>query len=337
LQHLCPTLKNATRTMKKILVTGGNGFIGSRLVKALTDQGYAVRCLLRKSSKTSRIDGLNYEPAYGDVTDLNSIVEAMKGCDGVMHLASLSNWADIHSPKMESVVVGGSKNVLEAARQSGNLRMVYVSSSTAIDGTDSPTVLNEDSPFTLNKKTYSYAYAKKRVEAMCIEAAKAGLPVVMVNPAEVYGPNDYDQITSGNLIDFIKSDPCMVCKGGTAIVHVDDVADGIIKAFEKGRAGERYFLGGENLDFTQIATITLKLAGKTQKTMLLPNGLISFIAKVGGALKIPLPFNPAVIPYAVKYWFVSNQKARTELGATFRGPEDILRPTVEWIIAEKLV
>jgi hypothetical protein len=71
--------------------------------------------------------------------------------------------------------------------------------------------------------------------------------------------------------------------------------------------------------------------------MLLPNGLISFIAKVGGALKIPLPFNPAVIPYAVKYWFVSNQKARTELGATFRGPEDILRPTVEWIIAEKLV
>lgn len=323
--------------MKKILVTGGNGFIGSRLVKQLVDNGYAVRCLLRKTSRTERLAGIAYETHYGDVTDLPSLVEAMKGCDGVMHLASLSNWDDIHSPRMESVVVGGSKNVLEAARKSGNLRTVYVSSSTAIDGTETPTVLNENSEFTLNRKTYSYAYAKKRVEAMCIEAAKAGLPVVIVNPAEVYGPNDYDQITSGNLIDFVKSSPCMVCKGGTAIVHVDDVAAGIVKAFEKGRAGERYFLGGENMDFTQIAGLTLKLAGKTQKIMVLPNGLISFMAWLGSTFRIPMPFNPAVIPYAVKYWYVSNRKAKEELGATFRSPEDTLRPTVEWLKAEKLI
>lgn len=323
--------------MKKILVTGGNGFIGSRLVKHLIDKGYSVRCLLRKTSKTDRLAGLTYETHYGDVTDLSSLVEGMKGCDGVMHLASLSNWDDIHSPRMEGVVVGGSKNVLEAAKQSGNMRVVYVSSSTAIDGTESPTVLNENSDFTLNKKTYSYAYAKKRVEAMCIEAAKAGLPVVIVNPAEVYGPNDTDQITSGNLIDFVKSSPCMVCKGGTAIVHVDDVALGIIAAFEKGRPGERYFLGGENMDFEQIAGLTLKLAGKTQKIMILPNGLISFLAKLGGTLKIPMPFNPAVIPYAVKYWYVSNKKAKEELGVSFRSPEEILGPTVEWLKKEKLI
>lgn len=323
--------------MKKILVTGGNGFIGSRLVKSLLDQGYDVRCLLRKTSKTDRIKGLNYEVAFGDVTDLNSLIEAMRGCDGVMHLASLSNWDDIHSPKMEAVVVGGSKNVLEAAKQCGNVRVVYVSSSTAINGTDNITVLNEASDFTLDKKTYSYAYAKKRVEGHCLEAVKEGVPVVIVNPGEVYGPNDYDQITSGNLIDFIKSSPCMVCKGGTAIVHVDDVAAGIIAAFEKGRVGERYFLGGENLDFTQIATITLKLAGKTQKTMLLPNWLILTMAWMGANLKIPMPFNPAVIPYAVKYWFVSNEKAKKELGVNFRSPEDILRPTVEWLKEAKLI
>jgi len=323
--------------MKKILVTGGNGFIGSRLVKQLIDNGYAVRCLLRKTSKTDRLKGLDFETHYGDVTDLPSLIEGMKGCDGVMHLASLSNWDDIHSPRMEAVVVGGSENVLEAARQNNNLRVVYVSSSTAIDGTDEPTVLNEKSDFTLNKKTYSYAYAKKRVEAKCIEAAKAGLPVVIVNPAEVYGPNDYDQITSGNLIDFIKSSPCMVCKGGTAIVHVDDVAVGIIAAFEKGRAGERYFLGGENLDFTQIAGITLKLAGKSQKIMVLPNRLILCMAWMGSNLKIPMPFNPAVIPYAVKYWYVSNSKAKDELGVKFRSSEEVLRPTVEWLQQEGLV
>lgn len=323
--------------MKKILVTGGNGFIGSRLVKQLIDNGYAVRCLLRKTSKTDRLQGLDFETHYGDVTDLQSLIEGMKGCDGVMHLASLSNWDDIHSPRMEAVVVGGSENVLEAARQSGNLRVVYVSSSTAIDGTDEPTVLNEKSEFTLNKKTYSYGYAKKRVEAKCIEAAKAGLPVVIVNPGEVYGPNDYDQITSGNLIDFIKSSPCMVCKGGTAIVHVDDVAAGIIAAYEKGRAGERYFLGGENLDFTQIAGITLKLAGKSQKIMVLPNWLILCMAWMGSNLKIPMPFNPAVIPYAVKYWYISNRKAKEELGVSFRSSEEVLRPTVEWLQKEGLV
>jgi len=323
--------------MKKILVTGGNGFIGSRLVKQLIDSGYQVRCLLRKTSKTDRLAGLQYETHYGDVTDLNSLIEGMKGCDGVMHLASLSNWDDIHSPKMEGVVVGGSKNVLEAAKLNGNMRVVYVSSSTAIDGTETPTVLNENSDFTLNKKTYSYAFAKKRVEGLCLEAAKAGLPVVIVNPAEVYGPNDYDQITSGNLIDFVKSSPCMVCKGGTAIVHVDDVAAGIIAAFEKGRSGERYFLGGENMDFEQIAGLTLKLAGKTQKIMILPNGLISFLAKIAGTFKIPMPFNPAVIPYAVKYWYVSNRKAKEELGVNFRSPEEILGPTVAWLKQEKLI
>jgi len=324
-------------SMKKILVTGGNGFIGSRLVKQLIDSGYQVRCLLRKTSKTDRLTGLQYETHFGDVTDLNSLIEGMKGCDGVMHLASLSNWDDIHSPKMEGVVVGGSKNVLEAAKQNGNMRVVYVSSSTAIDGTETPTVLNEKSDFKLNKKTYSYAYAKKRVEALCVEAAKSGLPVVIVNPAEVYGPNDYDQITSGNLIDFVKSSPCMVCKGGTAIVHVDDVAAGIIAAFEKGRSGERYFLGGENMDFEQIAGLTLKLAGKSQKIMILPNGLISFLAKIGGTFKIPMPFNPAVIPYAVKYWYVSNRKAKEELGVNFRSPEEILGPTVAWLKQEKLI
>lgn len=320
----------------KIFVTGGNGFIGSRLVNALLEQDYEVRCLLRKTSKTDRIEGLNYEAFYGDITDLNSLKEGMKDCVGVMHLASLSNWDDIHSPKMEAVVVGGSENVLKAAKEHG-IRMVYVSSSTAIDGTETPDILDENSPFTLNKKTYAYAYAKKRVEGMCMEAAKNGQEVVMVNPAEVYGPNDYDQITSGNLIDFIESKPTMVCHGGTAIVHVDDVANGIIKAFEKGRSGERYFLGGENLTFEEIAAIALKLAKRDNKIMTLPNGVISFVAKVGGALKIPLPFNPAVIPYAVKYWFVSNEKAKKELGATFRSPEEILAPTVKWLEEEKLI
>lgn len=322
---------------KKIFVTGGNGFIGSRLVHYLVNNGYEAKCLLRKTSKTDRIDGLDYETYYGDITDLNSLVAGMKGCDGVMHLASLSNWDDIHSDKMEKVVIDGSKNVIEAAKRNNNLPMVYVSSSTAIDGTKENRILDENANLTLNKKTYSYAWAKKEVEGFCKEAAKAGLPVSIVNPAEVYGPEDYDQITSGNLIDFLTSKPTMVCNGGTSIIHVDDVAAGIVAAFEKGKPGERYFLGSDNLTFKEIAQITLDLLDRKQKIITLPNGLISFIAKVGAKLRLPLPFNPAVIPYAVRYWFVKNDKAKQELGMQFRPAKEVLRPTVEWLVKEKLV
>jgi len=320
----------------KIFITGGNGFIGSRTVHALLENNYEVRCLLRSTSKTDRIKGLSYEKFIGDITDIASLEKGMEGCLGVLHLAGLSNWDDIHSPKMEAVVVEGSKNVVKAAKKA-NIKMVYVSSSTAIDGTETPEILDENSDFTLNKKTYSYAFAKKRVEQFCIDAAKAGQDVVIVNPAEVYGPNDYDQVTAATLIDFVESKPTMVCNGGTSIVHVDDIAMGIIKGYEKGKSGERYFLGGENLTFSEIAAITLKLAKRDNKIMLLPNKVISFVAKVGGALKIPLPFNPAVIPYAVKYWFVKNDKAKNELGATFRNAEETLKPTVEWLEKEKLI
>ena len=144
-----------TKNMKKkIFVTGGNGFIGSRLVKSLVDNGYDVKCLLRNTSKVERIKSLNYEAYYGDITNLPSLIEGMKDCSGVIHLASLSNWDDIHSDKMEKVVIDGSKNVIEAAKQNNNLRMVYISSSTAIDGTKDPKVLSEKDKILLDPTRY---------------------------------------------------------------------------------------------------------------------------------------------------------------------------------------
>jgi len=237
----------------KIFVTGGAGFIGSRVVRALLAHGYEVRCLLRSTTQTRRIEGLTYERFEGDITNLQSLEEGMKGCDGVFHLASLSNWKDIKSSKMPQVVIEGSKNMIEAAKKNGNLKMVYVSSSTAIDGTDELIVLNEDSPLTLPcNQHYVYAHAKKKVEEYCKQEAQQGYPVVIVNPTEVYGPYDYDKITSGNLIDFATTKTVQLARGGTSIVYVDDVAEGIVAAFEKGRSGERYILGGDNVEFKDL-------------------------------------------------------------------------------------
>ena len=256
----------------------------------------------------------------------------MAGCDGVIHLASVSNWDDIHSPLMSEVLINGSQKVLKAAQRAGNLRMVYVSSAAAINGTTEPQLQDEKSAFTLtNRKEYAYAFAKHEVEQHCQQAVAAGLPVVIVNPTEVYGPHDRDLITAGNLLDFAKSNPVLVPHGGTSVVHVDDVAAGIIAALQKGRVGERYILGGDNLMLKELATLTLELLGQHKKIITLPNRLISGLAKVGSTLHLPLPFNPAVIPYAVRYWLMDNSKAQLELGVTFRSAHKTLIPTLRWL------
>ncbi|MCX7745073.1 MAG: NAD-dependent epimerase/dehydratase family protein [Flavobacteriales bacterium] len=322
----------------KIFVTGGAGFIGSRVVKMLLEQGYEVRCLLRNTTNTRRIDGLNYEKFIGDITDPKSLEEGMKGCTGVIHLASLSNWKDIKSSKMPLVVIEGSKNVIEAAKKNGNLKMVYVSSSTAIDGTDDLRILNEDSPLTLpNNNHYIYAHAKKQVEEYCKQEAQKGFPVVIVNPTEVYGPYDYDKITLGNLIDFATTKTVQLAEGGTSIVYVDDVANGIIAALEKGRPGERYILGGENMEFKDLAALTLEILGIKKPIKTISRKMLMTLAWISKTFGINMGFEPAVIPYAVKYWFVDNSKAKKELGISFRSPREILEPTLQWAKQEGMI
>ncbi|MEE8441698.1 MAG: NAD-dependent epimerase/dehydratase family protein, partial [Spirochaetia bacterium] len=199
---------------KRIFVTGGNGFIGSRVVRQLVEKGYSVVCLLRETSRTDRIDDLDYGKTIGDVRDKESIIRGMEGCDRVIHLAGLSSWDDVHSPMMREVVFHGTENVLQVAQQLGNLRTVYPSTMAAVNGTKKPIMLNEESVFSLKGKVYSYAQIKKEVEELCLHYFGKGLPVVIVNPCEVYGPYDRDLITSGSLTDFADSNPTMVTPGG---------------------------------------------------------------------------------------------------------------------------
>ena len=157
--------------------------------------------------------------------------------------------------------------------------------------------------------------------------------MVIVNPAEVYGPDDTSMITAGNLVDFAHSRPLFVPRGGTAIVHVDDVAAGIVAALTHGLPGHRYILAGDNLSLRHLARTTLSLLGRSTPILLLPNDLLRGVARWGSALGLPLPFEPEVIPYATLHWYVSNRKARAQLGVRFRGARDVLAPTVQWLQA----
>src|SRR5262249_29934442 len=231
----------------KVFVTGGNGFIGSVVVRTLLAENHEVRCLLRPTSNVDRIAGLGFTRVDGDVRDAANVTRGADGCDAIIHLASLSNWNDIDSPLMDEVVEGGTRNVLDAAR-AAKARVVFVSSSTAVNASSEPRPFDETAEWTVDDRKLSYCRSKRAAEAMCRQAfRKDGVPVVIVNPGEVYGPNDTALITACNLIDFAKSAPVLVCSGGTSVVYVDDVALAIVRAMDKGRPGERYILGGENL------------------------------------------------------------------------------------------
>ena len=147
----------------------------------------------------------------------------------VSFLASINSWDQIRSPIMQQWS-STARHVLEAAKRSGGLRTVFVSTCAAINGTRQPELMNEETPFTLDPKTYIYAGAKHEAEAICAEFAADGLPVITVNPCEVYGPEDEDLITASYLLDALKDWPVMSLHGGTAVAHVEDIAAGIIAA-----------------------------------------------------------------------------------------------------------
>lgn len=315
----------------KVFVTGGNGFIGSVVVRTLLADGHQVRCLLRPTSKTTRIDGLAYERAEGDVRDLASLRAGMQGCGAAIHLASVSSWNEIDSPIVGEVIEGGTRNVLEAAKAVGGVRVVHVSSAVAVNGSSEPRLFDENASFTLTDPGLKYAHAKHRAEKMCLEYAANGLPVVMVNPAEVYGPNDTAFVTAGTLVDFARSSPVLVCNGGTSVVHVEDVARGIVRAMEKGKPGERYILGGDNLTLRELAALCLQVLGQNKRIVTVPNPVFKGVTKLATTLKIPLPYNPKVVPYATRYWFMDASKARRELGVEFRPARQVLEPTLRWL------
>ncbi len=314
-----------------VFVTGGHGFIGSAVVRRLVARGHAVRCLVRPGRDTARLRGVDWRRVEGDVRDAAAVRRGTDGCDAVIHLASVSSWAEIDSPLLQDVTVGGTRNVLAAAAALGRPRVVFVSSAVAINGSRTPQVFDETAAWTLRDRGLAYADAKRAGEALCRDAAREGVPVVIVNPAEVYGPDDTSLITAGNLIDFWKSNPVFVCRGGTCVAHVEDVAEGVVLTLERGTPGERYILGGENLEVRALAALALDLFGLRRRVITLPNALIRCVARAGLRLGLPLPFNPRVIPYATRYWFVDATKARRELGATFRPAREAVAAAVEWL------
>jgi dihydroflavonol-4-reductase len=325
-------------------VTGATGFLGSHVARVLADQGADLRLLVRPSSDLRNVEGLNADRVLGDLRDSASIAKALSGCDVVFHVAADYRLWVRDPDEMYRSNVEGTRSLLQAARNQGVRRVVYTSSVATMGFTsDYAAVADEMSPVALADMIGHYKRSKFMAEQVAVDAAKSGVDVVIVNPSTPVGERDIKPTPTGRIVvDFLKRKFPAYVETGLNLVDATDCARGHIQALEKGRSGERYILGGENLTLKQILDRLAAITGLPSPKVKLPyffalaTGVVDEV--VTGRL---LGREPRATIDAVrmgqKMMFVSSAKAERELGWR-PGPVDGgLRRSVEWFRANGYV
>jgi dihydroflavonol-4-reductase len=320
--------------VKPTLVTGASGFIGWHVARLLAERGQKVRALVRP---TSRLRELEVEPVVGDLRDAGSLDRAVGGCERVFHVAAdYRLWAR-HPQELYGSNVEGTRNLLEAARKHGVERFVYTSTVGCI-GVPRGGLGDETVPVTLEEMSGAYKRSKFLAERLALEFAESGLPVVVVNPTAPVGDHDVKPTPTGKIVlDFLKGAMPAFIDTGLNLVDVRDTAAAHLLAAERGRPGERYIVGGENLTLKEILQKLARLTGKEAPRLKLPYA-VAYAAGVittgwarvtGHPPRAPLD----AVRMAKKKMFVSTEKARRELGFA-PGPVDAaLGRAVEWFQA----
>jgi len=322
-----------------VLVTGATGFVGAAVARAALAEGFQVRVLARPSSPRRNLQGLEVEIAEGDLSDAASLTAALAGCRHLLHVAAdYRLWA--RDP--EEIVRNnrlGTETVLAAARAAGLERMVYTSSVATLgfhaDGRPS----DETLPLKAGDAIGAYKRSKVIAERLVEDAAAAGLPVVIVNPSTPIGPRDIKPTPTGRIIVEAATGkiPAFV-DTGLNLVHVDDVAAGHLLALKRGRIGERYILGGEDVSLRQMLTDIAALTGRKPPTLNLPRGPLYPLAVVTEAIGQLTGKEPMLTRDALKMashrMFFSSDKARAELGYVARPYGEGLKDALAWFRAE---
>ncbi len=326
---------------QKALVTGATGFVGAAVARALLADGFAVRVLARRQSPRANLAGLAVETVEGDLTDPRSLAGAAAGCAAVFHVAADYRLWTRDPAAMFRANVEGSVAVIEAAMNAGAGRIVYTSS-VAVLGIPKGGDGDEDSPVKFSDMIGPYKQSKFRAEEEVRRLiVEKGAPVVIVNPSTPIGPGDVKPTPTGRMIVEAASGrmPAFV-DTGLNVVHVDDVAAGHLLAFHKGRIGERYVLGGENMELRAILAEIARLTGRRAPRIGIPHGAIMPIAALAEAWArlIPGAGEPFVtqdgIKMARKKMFFSSAKAARELGYAPRPATEALKDAVAWFRAK---
>ena len=317
-------------------VTGATGFLGSHVARVLADNGADMRLLVRSSSNLRNIEGLRADRVLGDLRDPASLEKAMAGCDVVFHVAAdYRLW--VRDPNaMYRSNVEGTRAILEAARKNGVRRVVHTSSVATIGFTGNGCPANEDSPVSLTDMIGHYKRSKFMAEQLALEAGRSGLEVVVLNPTTPVGDHDIKPTPTGRIVvDFLKRKFPAYVETGLNLVDVRECARGHVTTLEKGKSGERYILGGENLTLKQILDKLAEITGLPSPMLKLPY-IFAYAAGIAdeivtGRLRGREPRATIdTVRMGAKKMFASSDKAERDLGWKIVPVESALRRAAEW-------
>ncbi|MEK6226394.1 MAG: NAD-dependent epimerase/dehydratase family protein [Chloroflexota bacterium] len=306
----------------RVFVTGATGFVMGAVARALRARGDAVTALVRDPSRAASLSALGCELVAGDVVDPTDAVEQLRKCDALVHGAAIYE-IGVNAERrrtMEETNVTGTRRMLDAAKAAGTKRMVYVSTIAAFGNTHCEIVAEDHRP--TSPPTSAYEDTKRRAHEIALDAAKSGAPIVIVQPGQVYGPNDHSAVganfralADGRLRYRAFEDL------GLNLVHVDDLADGILRALDRGRAGECYILGGEIATLGDAYRAVARATGRGLPPIVIPSAIV----RIAGRL---IPSMREVVSSAdgVTFW-ATDAKARAELGTTPRDLDTGMRDT----------
>src|SRR6202050_4248378 len=301
-------------------VTGATGFLGSHVASVLAQQGADVRLLVRATSNLKNLEGLRAETATGDLRDPASLEKAMSGCDTVFHVAADYRLWVRDPAEMYSSNVEGTRAILDAARKNGARCVVYTSSVATMGFTGNARPADEDSPVALADMIGHYKRSKFMAEQVALQAGRNGMRVVTVNPTTPIGEQDVKPTPTGRIVlDFLKRKFPAYVETGLNLVDVKECARGHVAALEKGKSGERYILGGENLTLKQILDKLAAITGLPSAKIRVPY-VVALAAGVVDEMVTGriLGREPRATIDAVrmgrKKMFVSSAKAERELG-----------------------
>ena len=323
------------------LVTGAAGFLGSHVTRQLVARGDDVRVLLRASSTNRAIADLPLEYVTGDLRDPASLDRAMKGVKRVFHVAAdYRLWAKRKQDIYDSNV-GGTKNLLEAAKRAGVERLIYTSTVATI-AVDRPQHPNEFTDAKLEEMVGHYKRSKWMAEKEALGAAKSGLPVIVAMPTTPVGPWDWKPTPTGKIIlDFLNGKMPGYVETGLNFVGVEECAAGHLLVAEKGKVGERYLLGGENLTLKAMLDALAKITGLRAPMLKIPHGLALGVAYANTAFSRLLGREPGIPIEGVKIarhmMFVDCSRAKRELGFQAGPVSAALERAVRWYEANDYI
>jgi len=323
----------------KTLITGATGFVGSAVLRELLKKEHQIKALVRRSSVLDNLKNLDVEIVYGDLKDKDSLKRCLKDCKHLFHVAAdYRLWV----PKAKEIYennVNGTENLMVEALNLGIEKIVYTSSVAVLGKPIEGDIADEKTPVNIDQMIGHYKKSKYLAEEKVKELYKTKkLPVVIVNPAAPVGPRDIKPTPTGKMIlDAATGKIPAYLDTGLNIVHVDDVAKGHIQAFNKGKLGERYILGGENLTFKEILEMISNLCGHNPPKIQLPKKplypigyLFEIFARLFN-LKNPM-LTVDMIRMAEKKMFFSSEKAKKELNYRYKSAKIALKDAIQWFI-----